>query len=105
MPLLNDPAHHELTKSMSTRIPQVLSVGTPSAPRAIILITAHWQERLPTISSAKKHKLFFDYGGFPKEAYALKYDAPGSPEIAKQVYDLLQGAGFTPEMDEERGLP
>lgn len=104
MPLLGDPDHAELIKSMSTEIPKTLQLGTENAPKAIILVTAHWTKRNPTISAAAMHKLYYDYGGFPPETYKLKYNAPGSPEVAKQVYGLLQDAGFTPEMDLERGM-
>ena len=104
MPALGDPAHAALIKSMSEKVPSVLGLGTAAAPRAIVLVTAHWSERRPTISNAKKHKLYYDYGGFPPEAYKLKYDAPGSPDVAKEVYSQLEGAGFSPEMDQERGV-
>jgi len=103
MPLLADPNHAELIKSMSTVIPKVLGIGTASAPRAIVLVTAHWTTIRPTISNGSKHKLFYDYGGFPPESYQLKYDAPGSPEVAKEVYDLFEKAGLRPEMDGGRG--
>ncbi|KAH6673491.1 extradiol ring-cleavage dioxygenase class iii protein-like protein subunit B [Halenospora varia] len=103
MPVLNDPGHAELIKSMKTTIPSILKLGTPDAPKAIVLVTAHWSERRPTISNARKHKLFYDYGGFPPESYKLKYDAPGSPEVAGEVYEVLEKAGLSPEMDEERG--
>ncbi|TVY14063.1 Extradiol ring-cleavage dioxygenase [Lachnellula arida] len=103
MPVMNDPGHYELIKSMTTKVPSVLGLGTPSAPRAIVLVTAHWSERRPTISNGKNHKLYYDYGGFPAETYKLKYDAPGSPEVAGEVYELLEKAGMSPEMDSERG--
>ncbi|KAG0650234.1 Extradiol ring-cleavage dioxygenase [Hyphodiscus hymeniophilus] len=100
---MGDPEHKNLIKSMSERVPSILHLGTPDAPRAIVLVTAHWIGRKPLISNGKKHKLYYDYGGFPPEMYKLKYDAPGSPDVAKEVYDLLEGAGFSPEMDEQRG--
>lgn len=103
MPIMADPGHAELIKSMKETVPRILGLGTSSAPRAIVLVTAHWGEKRPTISNGKKHKLFYDYYGFPAETYKLKYDAPGSPEVAKEVYDLLEKAGLNPEMDGERG--
>jgi aromatic ring-opening dioxygenase catalytic subunit (LigB family) len=78
-------------------------LNTDEKPRAIILITAHWSERNPTISNAEKHKLYYDYGGFPPESYKLKYDAPGSPSIAKEIHQALSDAGLKPDNDEERG--
>jgi aromatic ring-opening dioxygenase catalytic subunit (LigB family) len=104
MPIMNDPGHAALIKSMMTKVPQVLGLGTASAPRAIVLVTAHWSERRPTISNAKKHNLYYDYSGFPSETYKLKYEAPGSPEVAGEVYEALQKAGLNPEMDSERGM-
>ena len=101
---MGDPGHQNLIKSMTGKVPSILRLGTEEAPRAIVLVTAHWSERKPTISSGRKHKLYYDYGGFPPETYKLKYDAPGSPDVAKEVYNLLEGAGFSPEMDEERGI-
>lgn len=104
MPLMGDPGHTNLIKSMTERVPKILGLGTANAPRAIVLVTAHWDEKKPTISNGSKHKLYYDYYGFPPETYKLKYDAPGSPEVAKEVYDLLDKAGLSPEMDSERGM-
>lgn len=103
MPVLGDPGHKELIKSMTQRVPKILGLGTEKAPRAIVLVTAHWSEKRPTISNGSKHKLYYDYGGFPPESYALKYDAPGSPEVAKEVYNALEKAGLNPDTDDERG--
>jgi aromatic ring-opening dioxygenase catalytic subunit (LigB family) len=73
-------------------------------PRASVIVTAHWSERNPTISNGKEHKLYYDYGGFPPESYKLKYDAPGSPEIAKEVGEAIAKVGLKPEYDDERGV-
>lgn len=104
MPVLNDPGHAALIKSLTTKIPSLLHLGTPSAPRAIVLVTAHWSTRQPTISNGEKHELYFDYGGFPDEAYKLKYDATGDPGVAGEVFEVLEKAGLGPRMDGERGL-
>lgn len=103
LPVLGDPMHKDIVKSLQTRVPELLKLGTPEAPRAIVLVTAHWSERNPTISSGSKHSLFYDYYGFPPESYKLKYDAPGSPEVAKEVATALKEVGLKPELDETRG--
>lgn len=103
MPIMGDPGHTELVKSLTEKVPKILGLGTPNAPRAIVLVTAHWEQSRPTISNASKHQLYYDYGGFPPETYKLKYDAPGSPEVATEVFDALQKAGMDPEMDSKRG--
>lgn len=103
MPVMGDPGHKSLIKSMSERVPEILKLGTPDAPRAIVLVTAHWSQSRPTISNGKNHKLYYDYSGFPAETYQLKYEASGSPEVANEVYEVLERAGLNPKMDSERG--
>lgn len=104
MPVLGDPGHKEIVASLKNRVPKVLKLGTPDAPRAIVVVTAHWSTQQPTVSSGAKHSLYYDYGGFPPESYKLKYDAPGSPEVATQVKDVLDKAGFKTVLDSERGM-
>jgi aromatic ring-opening dioxygenase catalytic subunit (LigB family) len=103
MPLMGDPGHRDIVKSLKTRVPKLLRLGTPEAPRAIVLITAHWSEDHPTISNGSKHKLYYDYYNFPAEMYKLKYDAPGSPDVAQEVFNALKSEGLKPKMDSERG--
>ena len=45
-----------------------------------------------------------DYYGFPPETYNLKYDAPGEPEVAKEVYEVFSAAALKPKMDDTRGM-
>lgn len=104
MPVLGDAGHTALVKSLRTRVPQILKIGTPEEPRAIVLVTAHWSTNVPTVSSGGKHELYYDYYGFPKEAYQLKYDAPGSPEVAGLVKKALNGEGLECKEDGKRGM-
>lgn len=104
MPLLGDPSHREITKSLTTKVPKLLKLGTPEAPKAIVLVTAHWSTDKVTISSGSKHELFYDYYGFPPETYQLKHNAPGSPEIASEVERVLKEAGVECAKDAERGM-
>ncbi|KAF1811829.1 extradiol ring-cleavage dioxygenase [Eremomyces bilateralis CBS 781.70] len=103
MPVLGDPSHESIVRSLKTKVPKILKLGTEDAPRAIVLVTAHWSQQQPAISSAEKHQLFYDYGGFPSEAYSLQYDAPGSPEIAEEVRKAMAGEGLKAKMDDVRG--
>jgi hypothetical protein len=105
MPILGDPSHAAITHSLKTRVPQILKLGTPEQPRAIVLVTAHWSTNKATISSGKKHELYYDYSGFPAEAYSLRYDAPGSPEVAEMVRRALEEGGVGSEKDGTRGMP
>src|SRR5436305_1172526 len=82
LPLLHDPGHQHIVDSLQTRVPAALRLHSATPPRAILLLTAHWETEPVTISSARKHDLYYDYYGFPAEAYHLRYDAPGDPAIA-----------------------
>ncbi|KAJ3254881.1 hypothetical protein HK103_006777 [Boothiomyces macroporosus] len=98
MPLLGAPSHKELIAFLNGKAKDWIG-----KPKAIIVVTAHWETKNPIISGASKHELYYDYYNFPPEAYQVKYDAPGSPEIAKKVFELLSNAGFHPEIDTKRG--
>ena len=98
MPLLGDASHHQLiqfTQEITT---------TFVKPAAILVISAHWEEAQPTITSAAFPSLIYDYNGFPKEAYEIKYPASGAPELANKVFNLLNSAGITAKLDDQRGF-
>lgn len=103
MPLLGDPTHRHITGSLKTKVPKILKLGTPEAPKAIVLVTAHWSTNKVTISSGSKHDLYYDYGGFPPESYQFKHNAPGSPDVADLVEKALKNAGVACEKDGKRG--
>ncbi|KAH8652872.1 Extradiol ring-cleavage dioxygenase, class III enzyme, subunit B [Ilyonectria robusta] len=103
LPVIGGPGHEDIVHSLKTRVPKILKLGTPEAPRAIICVTAHWSENQPTISSADYHDLYYDYGGLPNEAYRLKYNAPGSSAIAHDVKKVLMEEGLAPVLDRSRG--
>jgi aromatic ring-opening dioxygenase catalytic subunit (LigB family) len=75
----------------------------PATPRAILILSGHWDEPEFSISSSPAPGMIYDYSGFPKHTYQLKYDAPGSPELAAQVQQLLVDAGFPARLDPQRG--
>jgi 4,5-DOPA dioxygenase extradiol len=77
--------------------------GKTVEPRAIVVISAHWQEPGIRIASGAKPELIYDFGGFPRELYELRYDAPGSPELAEEVKAELERAGLAATLDERRG--
>ena len=103
LPVMNHPGSAEISKSLRTKAPKLLRLCTPDAPSTIVAVTAHWSEGKPTISNGKRHTLCYDYYGFPPEAYKLKYNTPGSPEVAQEVFDMLRSFGMEPEMDSKRG--
>jgi aromatic ring-opening dioxygenase catalytic subunit (LigB family) len=72
-------------------------------PKAILMVTAHWEERVFTLGSHPAPGMVYDYGGFPAHTYSVVYPAPGAPELALRVQGLLQAAGLPVALDAERG--
>lgn len=100
MPLLGDKDHAGLTTFLKDEVQKHVNLKDL---KAIILVTAHWEEDEVTISSDKHHELYFDYYGFPPESYKYKYDAPGDPETAELIHDALKKAGIPTKLDPKRG--
>jgi aromatic ring-opening dioxygenase catalytic subunit (LigB family) len=80
-----------------------LLADSGAAPRAIVVVSGHWEEPLPTVSSRSDYSMFYDYYGFPEHTYALQYPAPGSPAVAHEVADALAAGGFPSAVEHERG--
>lgn len=97
MPLLGDPSHRELIaflKNLPAALPR---------PRAIVMISAHWEEDIVSISSAQAPQMIYDYYGFPPESYAFHYPAPGHPALAEKIAGLLQEQAIEVRLDDQRG--
>jgi len=80
-----------------------IATSLPAKPRAILVISAHWETPRPTVMTAARPSMLFDYYGFPEHTYKLDYPAPGSPELASRVRALLAGAGIASDADDARG--
>ncbi|MBG0812278.1 dioxygenase [Methylosinus sp. H3A] len=76
----------------------------PERPRAILVVSAHWEEPRITLGSAPAPAMIFDYYGFPAHAYRLSYPAPGAPELAERARGLLAAAGVDAALDPTRGF-
>lgn len=76
----------------------------PEPPKAILVVSGHWETQGFTFTSSPRPSLLFDYYGFPEHTYRLRYDVPGSPELAGKAAQLLSDAGFEAQLDAERGL-
>lgn len=73
-------------------------------PEAILVISAHWNTRQPTVSLASQPRTIHDFSGFPEALYQLNYPAPGAPKLAERAVALLHQAGFCSENHPSRGL-
>ena len=98
LPLLNEPGHASINRFLRN------FPTTITKPDAIVVITAHWEEPVISITAAASPPLLFDYSGFPAETYEYRYPAPGHPELAERVRGLLQAAGIGARLDHQRGF-
>ena len=81
-----------------------LSRVPAAPPRAVLMVSAHWEERVPTVSSSEHPPMLYDYSGFPPETYEIRWPAPGSPALARRVRELLLAAGLPSAEDPARGF-
>lgn len=92
---LEDAAARRFLTGLAASIPR---------PRAILVASAHWETRIPTVGAVARNTTIHDFSGFPAALYGLRYPAPGDPELADRVVDLLGTAGLPVGVDTNRGL-
>jgi 4,5-DOPA dioxygenase extradiol len=98
LPILGDPSHAAMVSFMR-RLPSRLR-----RPGAILVISAHWEEGVATLQGGANPSMFYDYYGFPQEAYEVTYPAPGSPDLAVRIANLLSGNEIPSNIDRGRGF-
>jgi aromatic ring-opening dioxygenase catalytic subunit (LigB family) len=80
-----------------------LAATLPATPRAMVVISGHWEEPAFTAGAAAQPRLIFDYSGFPEHTYRLTWPAPGDPALAAQVVEMLKQTGLPAATDPTRG--
>lgn len=91
--------HAELERSLAA-IPRELGCR----PRALLVVSAHWEARDFSLLAAPHPGTLHDYHGFPSHTYRVRYPAPGAPELAVRARSLLQAAGLAVAVETERGF-
>jgi aromatic ring-opening dioxygenase catalytic subunit (LigB family) len=81
-----------------------INLVPPTPPKALLVVSAHWEEPNPTVMSGPQPPMLYDYHGFPPESYQVTWPAPGSPQLAQRVQTLLQQAGINAAANAERGF-
>lgn len=97
LPLLGDPGHKAMIDFMNV-LPEQLIL-----PDLILVISAHWEESVPTLLGSPNPPMFYDYYGFPSETYKVQYPAPGAPDKASQIARMLSDAGIPAQINPSRG--
>jgi aromatic ring-opening dioxygenase catalytic subunit (LigB family) len=98
---MDDP--HGLWVSMEAYL-RSIPATLPALPKAILVISAHWETDGFCLTGAAHPSLVYDYYNFPPHTYKLRYDAPGAPDLARTIVTLLSEAGFQANVDPDRGL-
>jgi len=98
LPILGHEGHTDMVAFLKT-IPERLG-----QPDAVLVISAHWEEKIPTLTAHASPPLFYDYYGFPPETYEIQYPAPGSPKLAEEIFQLLGTQGIKANLDKKRGF-
>ncbi len=92
---LNPGAAGAALKTVALALPQ---------PRAIVIVSAHWDTAIPTVGNADQLETIHDFWGFPDALYEIRYPATGCPEAAAEVAAAIAAAGLPVELDAARGL-
>ncbi|MEZ5460527.1 class III extradiol ring-cleavage dioxygenase [Dokdonella sp.] len=81
-----------------------LSAQLGATPKALLVVSAHWEAPVFTVNAQAAPGLLYDYSGFPEHTYRLEWPAPGSPALATRVGELIAAAGIEHAEESQRGL-
>lgn len=82
---------------------QALPAEIGITPSAVLVISGHWEEADFTVQTNPNPPMIYDYGGFPDFTYHIQYPAPGAPDVAARITELLDNAGIAVRQDKNRG--
>lgn len=77
---------------------------TLGSPKAIAVISAHWESPEVRVGATAAPETIHDFGGFPDALYQIRYAVPGAPDVAAKAAELLDAAGIPATLDPARGL-
>ena len=73
-------------------------------PRAVLMVSGHWETDEVAVMASPKPPMVYDYYGFPPETYEIVYPAPGAPALAERTAGLLREAGIAVSLDTRQGF-
>jgi aromatic ring-opening dioxygenase catalytic subunit (LigB family) len=88
------------TEQELRRLPERL----PVRPKAVVVISGHWEALQFSVSTSARPSMEYDYSGFPAHTYQIRYSAPGDPALAAHIRRLLSVAGISTTADARRGF-
>jgi 4,5-DOPA dioxygenase extradiol len=73
-------------------------------PKAILVVSAHWETNIPAVNAVAVNETIHDFGGFPQILFDQRYPAPGDPALAARIAGLIRDASLPVGIDTARGL-
>ncbi|CAN1161945.1 Extradiol ring-cleavage dioxygenase [Linum perenne] len=77
-------------------------IYTKDKPKEILIISGHWDTKVPAVNIVDRNDTIYDFYGFPKQMYQIKYMPPGAPALAKKVKELLMSSGFDQVLEDKK---
>ena len=93
-----------IEEAEARRFLQSLPDLLPERPKAILMVSAHWERLRPTVNAPPHNETIHDFGGFPQALFEITYPAPPSAALARRVAELLAAGGLPADIDSQRGL-
>lgn len=93
--IIDDSATYRFLKNLGPAL---------TKPRAIVIISAHWETHVPTVNITPSPRTIHDFGGFPAVLYTLHYPAKTDITLANHIVEVLQESGFPTAITQQRGL-
>ena len=98
LPVLGDAGHVEMVDHLRDIAASI------EKPAAIVVVSAHWEQPVATVTAHPRPPLIYDYYGFPPESYTIEYPAPGEPALAERIAAALSAAKIPARLDRARGF-
>lgn len=96
------PQMRQMLRNLETSLARMpAEIG--ERPKAVLMISGHWEEDSFAVMSAARPGMVYDYGGFPPETYKIIYPAPGAPALAQRTADLIAAASLPTRLDDRQG--
>ena len=96
------PDMRQMLKSLEVSLAN-MSKEIGVTPKAILMVSGHWEEKDFAVMSGDAPGMVYDYGGFPPFTYQITYAAPGAPELARRTQELIAAAALPTPPDPPQG--